>query len=1585
MKKCNLICMLIITLLALLPSNVLAVERKEFQTAITSFVKDMQKYNDRFLQADKIEDDRAIISYDNETVMSEKIGTTAMFFTDDSFVSYVFKEVSKGNMNMKDGEKIFSEYDIYNNLCHPGKTNCRYFTKAFEGEKIIYDKDAEFKVVPDLLEPGDILIDMAWTGWKIYDTYIYLGNGEFACFKGGSIVVTDAEPLKDTMYDVARISQSTLNSMPGVTSKFDAKNIEIDAATIKNALDELELEVSLENLNIVFTNKSSGNTVTPVDIAKAIRKGAITEYGSINNIEGDILLKLEFKADSGNFRTLGPEDDEITTKIRKTETSTVNKKFELFYTNRLDIDDYREYGYTNWAHEYIIQKNHSLYINIFIQPKDSAEKMRIYSIPLSNGIEKINGANEKYIECFSQLVEEAEDGTMPTLQDFLNVTLEPPEGVYQLEFNAIGDVKTLRSNRSISYEKNDRGEVLFTVNKDGTYIMTPKVKTFERDYGKIETFSLYIATVDIDGVLGRNIHDMSGAILNAGKKGEGKCPDPDCKVQEFENGLYYSSDPYITYPLKKGIIYVLDVNDYMLEPDKGLINIDNWDFEFNYLNNDLAEIYNHEVFNFKTQNFKQYHVGGRESFTIFERLEFLISFFVRNIANGLVLMLDSVLGYEDPNTQTQEKISIDAIVFDNYPLTQLTLFSGNLKAGEKTNDFIKLFVEVINNWHSNFMLIAIVAYLLILLYMAIRIVLNSTAAKQAIYKELFMHWVAGVIILFTFPYVIKYAIKINSLFVDMVEQAIVGKPDLDTSIVTGEYIAPDDSTLITDEELTSEEAKRMEKNPFGENDTGYMAVMSRRAHVTRRLSYAFVYLIMTFQLLIMAMMYYKRLFIVSFLIVLFPLVMIAHILEKVADVKTGGAFAKWTREILVNIFIQSIHAIIYSFSIATVLAAGNAENDWILMLVGVTFLFNGEEILKKILGQQAESAKSLAATATQAFAVATAVKQTTKRIGDNFIGANSHLGRTISHFSERNLYRKKAELVDVIGEKPKEYRMPDAAALEHFIPEYTEFGDVGALEVGNAIQVLNHIEYATPDQITHAMNVVETAKESGEYKELMKDLKISDSDFEALQAARNAVAEDALSGNKTKQQIDMELTMELERILPEANIDVLKNSIYSQIGRPLMNSRANSRETSKEEISAELEEAKASYEKLDRKTSNIADDKNRPDANADRELAEKAAKMLHSIYGANKNYTKDQYRMALSVAMIQDAQSGKYDAKELMTSANFIYRNQGESKEFQRMASATGCDISDFRHVLAEKISRKAYGENYRNANNGKKKQFLGEKGSRTDDARKMADAVLEEYEGENSIEEKCPQTITVSQVMQLNYNKEKHNLHNAEAKQKEEEAFIIDVKNQRKDWNTESQAILNDFSREMMAATNRVHERKIDGMTKSELMEMASVETKEGVKELTRTVATNTAAAFMAPIGAAGAIGINEDGSVISEALLGALGGAAIGDTVAETATGESYKKKVKMRNPYTGEMEEVEVTVFGTFADSELQLTSSEISSAMSSKLKEQFLQKKIARDQQFERDREAKLQNEQAKKRLEETYKRLMNKNNNNNSNT
>ena len=506
--------------------------------------------------------------------------------------------------------------------------------------------------------------------------------------------------------------------------------------------------------------------------------------------------------------------------------------------------------------------------------------------------------------------------------------------------------------------------------------------------------------------------------------------------------------------------------------------------------------------------------------------------------------------------------------------------------------------------------------------------------------------------------------------------------------------------------------------------------------------------------------------------------------------------------------------------------------------------------------------------------------------------------------------------------------------------------------------------------------------------------------FKALQRARNNAAKDAVSGHKTKQQIDMELTMELEQIFKGQgmkDIRAMKVALYSQMARPMTNTRLTGRDTTEAGVKKEIQTARDRYARI--KGNIVIADK--PVDDDSKELEERAVKLLQGTYGRDRGFSRAQYQMALSVCMLKNASSGRYDANELMTSANFAFRNQEQSAEFQRMAASVGCDLEELRYAVAEAVCEKGYGQSstrgreWRHKDNKK----MAPKQKEMTRVCEIARGVLDEAEThvtkreqelqEGQINPKKEDKREKVEIEELSDVISIVDVKVMEQEQRRlgvgEDTQVIEIVEKRKKKNTREQKILGEFSREMIEENKGILEKTIDGMTEDELIEKRDISRRKMNKEIAATIQTTTATVVGAPMGAGIAIGLSDSDDTLTEALGGALGGAAILDTAAEKAYGENVKKKVKMLNPYTGEMEVVEVTVSGAFADK--ALTIGDLPPTMSAKLKEQFLNNKLARDQKWENEKTAKLQKEEYKKRLDEAYKRAMDEatRNGNNTNT
>ena len=96
---------------------------------------------------------------------------------------------------------------------------------------------------------------------------------------------------------------------------------------------------------------------------------------------------------------------------------------------------------------------------------------------------------------------------------------------------------------------------------------------------------------------------------------------------------------------------------------------------------------------------------------------------------------------------------------------------------------------------------------------------------------------------------------------------------------------------------------------------------------------------------------------IAFLIAIFPITLLEYV---VGTVTTGkqSAIASWSKEFFTNVFLQSIHAVIYAIISSVVVnqitgglqtEGGITKLNYFLMIIAVNFVFTGEKMLRDII------------------------------------------------------------------------------------------------------------------------------------------------------------------------------------------------------------------------------------------------------------------------------------------------------------------------------------------------------------------------------------------------------------------------------------------------------------------------------------------------------------------------------------------------------------------------------------------------------------------------------------------------------------
>lgn len=333
------------------------------------------------------------------------------------------------------------------------------------------------------------------------------------------------------------------------------------------------------------------------------------------------------------------------------------------------------------------------------------------------------------------------------------------------------------------------------------------------------------------------------------------------------------------------------------------------------------------------------------------------------IGDGIVFMVSKSVG---------EAVTIDRLVFDK--VEKVSIDYWNVNKGDSSS-VKSIMAKVITPWYNFFNKIAIIVFMLVLVIVGIEVMLKSTAEKKAKYKDVLVSWVVGVIILMFFPYAMKYIVRINNATVLTLDAYMTSKSDVEPSSMPQRPPIIEQSFLDASELFGNDEfVEQMTGVEFGDTvklDQIPDAMMQTRlfAQKLKKIVLTVIYFILIGETLALLILYYKRAFMVAFLITIFPLVAMTYVVDKIGD-KRAQSLEIWTKEYIVNVVVQLFHAITYLVIIGVGFQSyvKTGGTQWLFMIISILFLFQGERILRNIFGIKS-SANTIGDLATSGLAL----------------------------------------------------------------------------------------------------------------------------------------------------------------------------------------------------------------------------------------------------------------------------------------------------------------------------------------------------------------------------------------------------------------------------------------------------------------------------------------------------------------------------------------------------------------------------------------------------------------------------------------
>lgn len=255
--------------------------------------------------------------------------------------------------------------------------------------------------------------------------------------------------------------------------------------------------------------------------------------------------------------------------------------------------------------------------------------------------------------------------------------------------------------------------------------------------------------------------------------------------------------------------------------------------------------------------------------------------------------------------------TIEKLLTGQYPLFDINLFE-DVASGPQMNliNSIKAQAAI---WYVGVRNISIIGCAIVLIYVGIRLAIATTAEDVAKYKKMLMGWVVGLILLFFIHYIVLIMIRIANVFIEFITTAI----EKDTNTVNMEI------------EVLTDVFDKINKTEGWD-----------------KLFYLLLYIVLTYYELKFFIMYLFRVFKIFIMMVISPLVCMTYPIDVIGDGR-AQAFNNWLREMIMQVFIQPIHLLVY---VVFIYSAGEiAKTAPLIAIMFIIALDNAEKIVRSAL------------------------------------------------------------------------------------------------------------------------------------------------------------------------------------------------------------------------------------------------------------------------------------------------------------------------------------------------------------------------------------------------------------------------------------------------------------------------------------------------------------------------------------------------------------------------------------------------------------------------------------------------------------
>ena len=258
---------------------------------------------------------------------------------------------------------------------------------------------------------------------------------------------------------------------------------------------------------------------------------------------------------------------------------------------------------------------------------------------------------------------------------------------------------------------------------------------------------------------------------------------------------------------------------------------------------------------------------------------------------------------------------------------------------------------LVAGWYYVLRLLSIAAMLIVLLGIGIKMAISTIASEKAVYKRMLIDWVVGVIVLVSIHYIMWFIIQINDTLVGVIKDSANSINQVQLKQLYDKNSSNGEMTEISDEEIEISVYEEIRTRAYDPKlSVGLSGMIMYMTLVYFAVRYSLVYL--------------KRFLTLVVLTLMGPPVGVAYALQKALSGKSS-TFKAWMTEYVMNVIIQSVHALIYAVFISQALVLSlQSVAGMIVALIFMNFALKAEKLFKQIFKMSSEG--SLLESAEQA-------------------------------------------------------------------------------------------------------------------------------------------------------------------------------------------------------------------------------------------------------------------------------------------------------------------------------------------------------------------------------------------------------------------------------------------------------------------------------------------------------------------------------------------------------------------------------------------------------------------------------------------